>query len=68
LYFLQQVGLHILNLRIIPKLLQGEELSSELQALAKSEEFKSLSDKFSQAVQQLGQGNKTEVLKQEGWG
>jgi len=65
LYFLQQVGLHILNLRIIPKLLQGEELSSELQALAKSDAFKSLSDKFSQTVQQLGQGNKTEVLKQQ---
>jgi hypothetical protein len=44
---------------------QGEELSSKLQALAKSDAFKSLSDKFSQAVQQLGQGNKTEVLKQQ---
>jgi len=44
---------------------QGEELSSKLQALAKSDAFKSLSDKFSQTVQQLGQGNKTEVLKQQ---
>jgi preprotein translocase subunit SecF len=44
---------------------QGEELSSKLQALAKSDAFKSLSDKFSQTVQQMGQGNKTEVLKQQ---
>ena len=44
---------------------QGEELSSKLQALAKSDAFRSLSDKFSQTVQQLGQGNKTEVLKQQ---
>jgi hypothetical protein len=44
---------------------QGEELSSKLQALAKSAAFKSLSEKFSQAVQDLGQGNKTEVLKQQ---
>ena len=44
---------------------QGEELSSKLQVLAKSAAFKSLSEKFSQAVQVLGQGNKTEVLKQQ---
>ena len=44
---------------------QGEELSSKLQELAKSAAFKSLSEKFSQAVQDLGQGNKTEVLKQQ---
>jgi hypothetical protein len=44
---------------------QGEELSSKLQVLAKSAAFKSLSEKFSQAVQDLGQGNKTEVLKQQ---
>ena len=42
---------------------QGEELSSKLQVLAKSAAFKSLSEKFSQAVQDLGQGNKTVVLK-----
>jgi hypothetical protein len=42
---------------------QGEELSSKLQVLAKSAAFKSLSEKFSQAVQDLGQGNKTAVLK-----
>jgi vacuolar-type H+-ATPase subunit E/Vma4 len=42
---------------------QGEELSSKLQELAKSPAFKSLSEKFSQAVQDLGQGNKTVVLK-----
>jgi hypothetical protein len=33
--------------------------------LAKSDAFKSLSENFSQAVQDLGQGNKTEVLKQQ---
>ena len=44
---------------------QGEELSSKLQVLAKSAAFKSVSEKFSQAVQDLGQGNKTEVLKQQ---
>ena len=42
-----------------------ETFKSKLQELAKSDAFKSLSDKFSQAVQQLGQGNKTEVLKQQ---
>jgi hypothetical protein len=42
---------------------QGEELSSKLQVLANSAAFKSLSEKFSQAVQDLGQGNKTVVLK-----
>jgi hypothetical protein len=42
---------------------QGEELSSKLQVLAKSAAFKSLSEKFSQAVQDLGQGNKTVLLK-----
>ena len=44
---------------------QGEELSSKLQELAKSDAFKSLSENFSQAVQDLGQGNKTEELKQQ---
>ena len=45
--------------------LPQDELSSKLQVLAKSAAFKSLSEKFSQAVQDLGQGNKTEVLKQQ---
>lgn len=44
---------------------QGEELSSKLQELKNSDAFKSLSEKFSQAVQDLGQGNKTEELKQQ---
>jgi predicted HNH restriction endonuclease len=43
---------------------QGEELSSKLQELKDSDAFKSLSEKFSQAVQELSQGNKTEELKQ----
>ena len=43
--------------------LPQDELSSKLQALANSAAFKSLSEKFSQAVQDLGQGNKTVVLK-----
>ena len=43
--------------------LPQDELSSKLQVLAKSAAFKSLSEKFSQAVQDLGQGNKTVVLK-----
>ena len=42
----------------------GEELSSKLQELKDSDAFKSLSEKFSQAVQDIGQGNKTEELKQ----
>ena len=37
---------------------------SKLQELKNSDAFKSLSEKFSQAVQDLGQGNKTEELKQ----
>jgi hypothetical protein len=44
---------------------QGEELSSKLQELKNSDAFKALSEKFSQAVQDLGQGNKTEELKQQ---
>ena len=43
----------------------GEQLSSKLQELRDSAAFKELSEKFSQAVQDLGQGNKTEELKQE---
>jgi FlaG/FlaF family flagellin (archaellin) len=39
--------------------------SSKLQELKNSDAFKSLSEKFSQAVQDLGQGNKTEELKQQ---
>jgi predicted HNH restriction endonuclease len=37
---------------------------SKLQELKDSDAFKSLSEKFAQAVQDLGQGNKTEELKQ----
>ena len=37
----------------------------KLQKLKDSAAFKELSDKFSQAVQELGQGNKTQELKQE---
>ena len=44
---------------------QGGELSSKLQELRDSAAFKELSEKFSQAVQDLGQGNKTAELKQE---
>ena len=43
---------------------QNGDLSSKLQELKNSAAFKSLSDKFSQAVQQLGQGNKTAELKE----
>ncbi len=43
----------------------GGELSSKLQELKDSAAFKELSEKFSQAVQELGQGNKTQELKQE---
>jgi uncharacterized membrane protein YdfJ with MMPL/SSD domain len=41
------------------------DLSSKLQELKDSDAFKSLSEKFSQEVQDLGQGNKTEELKQQ---
>ena len=44
---------------------QGGELSVKLQELKDSAAFKELSEKFSQAVQDLGQGNRTEELKQE---
>jgi len=44
---------------------QNGDLSSKLQELKDSGAFKELSEKFSQAVQELGQGNKTEELKQE---
>jgi len=43
----------------------GGELSSKLQELKDSAAFKELSEKFSQAVQELGQGNKTEELKEQ---
>jgi hypothetical protein len=43
---------------------QNGDLSAKLQELKSSDAFKSLSQKFSQAVQDLGQGNKTEELKQ----
>ena len=44
---------------------EGGELSAKLQELKDSAAFKELSEKFSQAVQELGQGNKTQELKQE---
>ena len=44
---------------------QNGDLSAKLQELKDSGAFKELSEKFSQAVQDLGQGNKTEELKQE---
>jgi hypothetical protein len=44
---------------------QDGDLKSKLQELKDSDAFKSLSEKFSQAVQELGQGNKTVELKQE---
>jgi hypothetical protein len=44
---------------------QGGELSSKLQELKDSAAYKELSEKFSQAVQELGQGNRTGELKQE---
>ena len=43
---------------------QGGDLI-KLQKLKDSGAFKELSDKFSQTVQDLGQGNKTEELKQQ---
>ena len=46
-------------------LAQDGELSSKLQELRDSAAFKELSEKFSQAVQDLGQGNRTVELKQE---
>jgi hypothetical protein len=44
---------------------QNGDLSAKLQELKDSGAFKELSEKFSQAVQELGQGNKTEVLKEQ---
>ncbi|HEX5921600.1 MAG TPA: hypothetical protein VFY55_07485 [Nitrososphaeraceae archaeon] len=44
---------------------QGGELSTKLQELKDSAAYKELSEKFSQAVQDLGQGNRTGELKQE---
>jgi hypothetical protein len=49
-------------------LAQGGDLSAKLQVLQElkdSAAFKELSEKFSQAVQDLGTGNRTEELKQE---
>jgi hypothetical protein len=49
-------------------LAQGGDLSAKLQVLQElkdSAAFKELSEKFSQAVQDLGQGNRIEELKQE---
>ena len=44
---------------------QNGDLSSKLQELKDSGAFKELSEKFSQAVQELGQGNKTGELKEQ---
>jgi len=44
---------------------QNGDLSAKLQELKDSGAFKELSEKFSQAVQELGQGNKTEALKEQ---
>jgi len=44
---------------------QNGDLSAKLQELKDSGAFKELSEKFSQAVQELGQGNKTEILKEQ---
>jgi predicted HNH restriction endonuclease len=44
---------------------QGGDVSSKVQELKDSAAFKELSEKFSQAVQELGQGNRTGELKQE---
>jgi flagellin-specific chaperone FliS len=43
---------------------QGGELSSKLQELKDSDAFKELYQKFSQAVQDLGQGNRTGELSE----
>lgn len=43
---------------------QDGDVSSKIQELKNSAAFKTLSDKFSEAVQQLGQGNKTAELKE----
>ncbi len=45
--------------------LPQDGVSSKLQELKNSDAFKSLSEKFSHAVQDLGHGNKTEELKQQ---
>ena len=45
--------------------LPQDGVSSKLQELKNSDAFKTLSEKFSQSVQDLGQGNKTEELKQQ---
>jgi hypothetical protein len=44
---------------------QGGDVSSKVQELKDSAAFKELSEKFSQAVEDLGQGNRTGELKQE---
>ena len=44
---------------------QNGDLSAKLQELKDSGAFKELSEKFSQAVQELGQGNKTGELKEQ---
>ena len=65
LFELTQKFNKILNESKVNLTLPEDELSAKLQELANSGEFKSLSEKFSQAVQDLGQGNRTGELKQE---
>jgi FlaG/FlaF family flagellin (archaellin) len=65
LFELTQKFNKILNESKVNLTLPQDELSAKLQELANSDEFKSLSEKFSQAVQDLSQGNKTEELKQQ---
>jgi FlaG/FlaF family flagellin (archaellin) len=65
LFELTQKFNKILNESKVNLTLPQDELSPKLQELANSDEFKSLSEKFSQAVQDLSQGNKTEELKQQ---
>ena len=65
LFELTQKFNKILNESKVNLTLPQDELSAKLQVLANSDEFKSLSEKFSQAVQDLSQGNKTEELKQQ---
>jgi FlaG/FlaF family flagellin (archaellin) len=65
LFELTQKFNQILNESKVNLTLPQDELSAKLQELANSDEFKSLSEKFSQAVQDLSQGNKTEELKQQ---
>lgn len=65
LFTLNQKCNKILNDSGLNLTLPQDDLSSKLQELKDSDAFKSLSEKFSQAVQELSQGNKSEELKQQ---